>query len=203
MPRPVTSVGPVKSVSNKHLTTQPESSVNAQLRQSAITRDRVASAVYDRHLGSSLSYPSSKRTITGSAPLNQSHHPLRAPSAQTSSFLPQESDSSNILHEKLTGQSLSSLRRPRAKSSTSTRSAMHLLTKKNERYRRQHRGELKTLLVDPWKQPSWTDTTLEEAIPNSIDVMHKMCGPATAFERNLRQNYHRQLFRYRHGAVQS
>ena len=181
----------MKTTSNTHLPTQSDSSVNAQLRQSAITRDRVAS---------SLSFPSSsKRTNIGSAQLNQQQ--LRAPSAQTSTLQPQESDSSNALHEKLTGQSLTALRRPRTKSAIRTRSAVQKLTKKNERYRRQQRGELKTLLVDPWKQPSWTDGTLEEAIPNSIDVMHKMCGPATAFERNLRQNYHRKLLQYRHGTA--
>ena len=195
MPRPVTSVGPMKRISTAHLPTQPDASVNAQLRQSAITRDRVAS---------SLSFPSSsKRTITANAQLNQLQQQLRTPSAQTSSLQPQESESSNALHEKLIGQSLSAMRRSRAKSATRTRSAMQMLTKKNERHRRQHRGELKTLLVDPWKQPSWTDGTLEEAIPNSIDVMHKMCGPATAFERNLRQNYHRKLLQYRHGMAQA
>lgn len=80
---------------------------------------------------------------------------------------------------------------------------MHMLKTKNERYRQKQQGELKTLLVEPWKQPSWTDGTLEEAIPNSIDLMHRMCGPATPFERNLRQKYHQQLHQYRNGTQQS
>lgn len=191
----------MKTTSTLSQTGQPESGIVGSIRQSSIPRDYLTSLTHDRPLGSSLSFPSSKRTTTASAHLHRTQQQPRTPSAHTS-FLTRDTNSSNALHERLTGQPLSTMRKARAKSSTGTRPTLHMLKKKNERHRQQQRGELKTVLTDPWKLPSWTDSTLEVAIPNSIDVMHKMCGPATAFERNLRQTYYRQLDRYRHGVTQ-
>jgi hypothetical protein len=96
-----------------------------------------------------------------------------------------------------------SIKRARARSTNSSRTSMHMLKTKNERTRQKQNIQLKTLLVEPWKQTLYSDSILDEAIPNSLEIMHKMCGPATPFERNLRRNFHRQLYQFRNGSMNS
>jgi len=111
-------------------------------------------------------------------------------------------NSSSNAHEQLTGESSSiSLRRARARSTNSSRSTMNMLKTKNNRTRQKQNIELKTLLVEPWKQSLYSDGILDDTIPNSLEIMHKMCGPATPFERNLRYNFHRQLHQLRNGSM--
>jgi hypothetical protein len=82
---------------------------------------------------------------------------------------------------------------------------MHMLKTKNNRTRQKQNIDLKTLLVEPWKQVLTTsnDDVLDETIPNSLEIMHKMCGPATPFERNLRYNFRRQLNQFRNGSMKT
>jgi hypothetical protein len=98
-----------------------------------------------------------------------------------------------------------SARKLRARSTTSSRSTMHMLKTKNNRTRQKQNIDLKTLLVEPWKQVLTTsnDDVLDETIPNSLEIMHKMCGPATPFERNLRYNFRRQLNQFRNGSMKT
>lgn len=70
---------------------------------------------------------------------------------------------------------------------------MHLLKTKNQRTKQKQNDKLKTHLDEPWKQMSSNDIIFGDAIPNSLDIMQKICGPGTAFERNLRSNFQRQL----------
>lgn len=144
---------------------------------------------------------SSKRTIS-SAHSNQyqqqqqQHRPLQS---QTSKDM--HSTSSNV-REPLSRSSTSlSGRKSHAKSISSSRSTLHMLKTKNDRTRQKQNVELRTVLVEPWKQPMYTDGILDEAIPNSLEVMYQMCGPATPFERNLRQNFRRQLSLFRTGST--
>jgi hypothetical protein len=199
-PLQINSNGPVKRPSAASIGPKPQSALSVQLRQSTIAREHALPTGNDHRSASPLSISSSKRT-TGSA--HSSHYRHRMPYSQTPS-LRNEASSNGSVHERLTGESSSSFsRKLRAKSSSSSRSTMHMLKTKNDRTRHKQQFELKTLLVEPWKQPSWNEGTLEESIPNSLEIMYKMCGPATPFERNLRHNYHRQLYHYRNGAMKS
>lgn len=76
-----------------------------------------------------------------------------------------------------------------------------MIKTKTDRARQKQNFELKTLLVQPCKQPIFGDTELEESIPNSIELMRSIGGPVTPFESNLRYNYHRQLNQFRNGAT--
>lgn len=145
---------------------------------------------------------SSKRTISSAhssqyqQPVQQQHRTLQS---QVSKDM--HSTSSNV-HEPLSRSSTSlSGRKTRAKSISSSRSTLRMLKTKNDRTRQKQNVELRTVLVEPWKQPLYTDGILDEAIPNSLEVMYQMCGPATPFERNLRQTFRRQLSQLRNGPM--
>jgi len=68
-----------------------------------------------------------------------------------------------------------------------------MLKTKNERTKQKQNNELKTHLDEPRKQMSSNDAIFGDTIPNSLDIMHKICGPGTAFERNLRSDFQRKL----------
>ncbi len=175
--------------------------MGVQLRQSAIAREHALSATHDRRAATPLSISSAKRTISSA---HSSRHQQQQQTRTLQSPLSNDTNLTNHLPEQLTKDSSStSLRRARARSTNSSRSTMHMLKSKNHRTRQKQNIELKTLLVEPWKQMLYGDGILDETVPNSLEIMHKMCGPATPFERNLRQNFHRQLNQLRHGSTNS
>ncbi|CAF0773684.1 unnamed protein product [Adineta ricciae] len=179
---------------NFGLKSQP--SLAAQLRQSAITRQNVLLATNDLRPSTPASSPTPKRH-------NTSAHSGRHCHQQQYQELPMKYEVNSICsNDELSNDELPlSLRRPRAKSAYSSRSTVHLLKAKNDRIRQQHHIELKSLLIKPWKTASWNDVALETSIPNSLDMMHRMCGPATPFERILRQDFRKRLNLYRHNSV--
>ncbi|CAF3355363.1 unnamed protein product [Rotaria sp. Silwood1] len=191
----------VKKLSQISFGTKYPSSIITQLRQSAIAREHSFSTTNDNRISSPLSISSSKRNVV-SAHSNHSYHQQQKYQASKSS-LSNDMNTTGSIHEQLTGESSSSFRGARARSTTSSRSTMHMLKTKNERKRQKQYIELKTLLVDPYKQIPWNDGTLDESIPNSLEIMHKMCGPGTPFERNLRYNYQRQLNQLRNSSIKS
>jgi hypothetical protein len=192
---------------NISLGPKPQPSLGVQLRQSAIAREHVLSAAQDRYLSSPLSMASSKRTITSAhSHYYHHHHPQQQLQYRTSqSPLPTEMNSrTSNAHEKSSRESpLPPARKLRARSTTSSRSTMHMLKTKNNRTRQKQNIDLKTLLVEPWKQVLNADELLGETIPNSLELMHQMCGPATAFEQNLRYNFRRQLNHFRNGSLKA
>jgi hypothetical protein len=99
------------------------------------------------------------------------------------------------LYEELTDSS--SEKKSYQRSPNNSRSAMHMVKAKNVRAKQKQIIELKTVIVKPCRQPISTDSDLEESIPNSLEVMRKLGGSVTAFEKNLRYNYRRQLNQYR------
>jgi hypothetical protein len=153
-----------------------------------------------------MSFSSSKRTIS-SAHSNLHNHPQQQQQQQRTlqSSLSNEMNSiTNNTHEPMTREPSSlSMRKARARSTNSSRSTMHMLKTKNNRTRQKQNIELKTHLVDPWKQAVYIDGILDETIPNSLEIMHNMCGPATPFEQNLRYNFRRQLNQFRNGLMNS
>jgi hypothetical protein len=142
---------------------------------------------------------SSKRTA-GSA--HSSHRYYHLQQYRTSQSPISNDINTNVsAHERLTGEPAPP--RTRARSTTSSRSTMYMLKTKTERRRQKQNVELKSLLVEPWKQASLSDDILDDNIPNSLEIMHKMCGPSTPFERNLRRDYQRQLNQYRNGTTKT
>ena len=172
----------------------------AQLRQTTLAREHALSAANDRRSSSPLSI-SSKRTILSA---HSSRHHYQQQKSQTSkSSLSNDMNTLSNTPEQLPRESSSSLRASRARSCNSSRSALHMVKAKNDRIRQRQNTALKTLLVEPWKQMIWGDGVTNETIPNSLDIMHKMCGSGTAFERNLRYVYQRQLNQYRNSSIKS
>lgn len=105
------------------------------------------------------------------------------------------------LYEQISSDSSSSTaKRSYTRSTTNSRSTMHMVKTKNERARQKQQIELKTILVRPCRPPISGDSDLEETIPNSIEIMRRIGGPITTFEKNLRFNYHRQLNQFRNGS---
>lgn len=166
-----------------------------QLRQAAMAREAAFSAVSDRRIDSPLSISSAKRSTISASSNNYFNQQKSHPGFKSS--LSNDINANYSMPEKLSGESMSSMKASRARSTLSSRSSMHMLKTRNERKRQKQYIELKTVLVDPWKQIPWNDGILEQSIPNSLEVMHKMCGPGTAFERNLRHSYQRQLSQLR------
>jgi hypothetical protein len=165
-----------------------------------MTRDHVLSTLHGNHNPTSLPISSLQR-INSSARSSQQQEQYQTSSAEISGLSNRIKSNSN-LHEQLAGDLFSSMQKSRKKTATTSRSAMHMLKARSDRHRQKQQTELQTLLVEPWKQMARTENTLNQSIPNAIDVMRKMCGTATPFERNLRQNYHRQLCQYRNGSMQ-
>ncbi len=181
---------------------KPQPSLGVQLRQSAIAREHVLSTTHDRHTPTPLSMCSSKRTASSALSNNRQHQKQQNRTLQ--SPLSNEINSTSNIHQQLTRESSStSMRRARARSINSSRSTMHMLKTKNDRTKQKQNIELKTLLVEPWKQRLHSDGIFDETIPNSLELMYRLCGPATPFERNLRHNYHRQLNHFRNGSMNS
>ncbi|CAF2887224.1 unnamed protein product [Rotaria sp. Silwood2] len=191
----------VKKLAQINFSTKYSSPIITQLRQSAITRENSFLTANDNRSSSPLSISSSKRNVV-SAHANHTYRQQRKSLASKSS-LSNDMNTTSSLHEQLTGESFSSFKGARARSTTSSRSTMRMLKTKNDRQRQKQHIELKTLLVEPYKKIPWNDGTLDESIPNSLEIMHQMCGPGTPFERNLRYNYHRQLNQLRNGSTKS
>ncbi len=190
----------IKNLPNISLGPKPQPALGVQLRQSTIAREHALSATYDRHLSTPLSLSTSKRTMSSA----HSSHPSQQQYRTLQSPLSNETDATNHTHEQIGSElSANSVRKARAKSTNSSRSTMNMLKTKNDRTRQKQNIQLKTVLVEPWKQPIYMDGILDEPIPNSLEIMHKMCGPATPFERNLRDNFHRQLNQFRSSSMKS
>ncbi|UJR25872.1 hypothetical protein I4U23_007222 [Adineta vaga] len=172
---------------------QPQPSLAAQLRQSAIIRRNNLLTTNDPRLLTPLSSPIPKRSLN-SAHSNRQYQ-------QQELQMRHEINSIGSNDDQFNEEPLPSTSRPRAKSAYSSRSTVHLLKAKNDRMRQKHSIELKSILIKPWKTETCNDDVLGDPIPNSLDMMHKMCGPATPFERNLRQDYHKQLSQYRISSI--
>ena len=192
----------VNKLPNLSLGPKPQPSLGVQLRQSAIAREHVRSAAHDRHLSTPLSMASTKRTIT-SAYSNYLHHPQQQQQQYRTSQSPLSTEiNSRTSNEQVIRESPTpSMRKLRARSTASSRSTIHMLKTKNNRTRQKQNVELKTILVEPWKQILNGDEIFGETIPNSLEMMHRMCGPSTPFEQNLRYSFHRQLNKFRSGSL--
>jgi hypothetical protein len=112
-----------------------------------------------------------------------------------------ESNVMGGLYEQLSDDSMSTTRKSYPKRTNTSRSNIHMVKTKNDRARQKQHVELKTILVQPYRPPLTSDSDLEETIPNSIEIMRQFGGPLSAFERNLRYNYHRQLNQFRNGST--
>jgi hypothetical protein len=107
------------------------------------------------------------------------------------------------LYEQLTEVSGLTVKKSFPRSTNTSRSTLNLLKTKNDRVRQKHQMELKTILVNPSRQPITGDGAFQESIPNSIEIMRKLGGHVPAFERNLRFNYNRQLKHFRISSTKS
>jgi hypothetical protein len=142
---------------------------------------------------------SAKRTARSSA--HSSRRPQQhSQPIQSQTPLLTETNIAGGLYEPLT-QNLSSLKRQCARNMNTSRTTIRMMQTKNDRTRQKQHIELKTILVNPCRQPSWKDGSLDKSIPNSIDMMRKSGGPVTAFERHLRRIYHQQLNQFRTTSV--
>lgn len=188
-----------KKLSQINITPKHQHPITTQGRHSAATRDYSYSSTNEHRSISPLSLASAKRP-TASAHSNYRHSQQQRYQPSKSS-LSNDVNTVNNTNELAPRESAAPSRAARARSSTSSRSTMYMLKTKNDRKRQKQQVALKTLLVDPWKQMPWNDGISDETIPNSLDIMHKMCGPATPFERNLKYNYHRQLNQLRHASA--
>ena len=186
---------------NINLGPKPQASLSVQLRQSAITRENAlgtSTTTDNRSCASPLSMASSKRTAGNLSSARSS----RRANQQYRVVLPQQTPSTdtNVMggfYEQSTIDSASTIKKPYPRSTNTSRSTLNMLKTKNERARQKQQMELKTILVNPCRQPTTTDGGLEEVIPNSIEIMRKLGGPIPAFESNLRFSYNRQLKQYR------
>lgn len=118
---------------------------------------------------------------------------------------PQTVDSSVMggLYEQLSNDSMSTTKKSNPRTTNTSRSNIHMVKTKNDRAREKQHVELKTIFVQPCRKLISGDNDLEETIPNSIEIMRKFGGPISAFERNLRYNFHRQLNLFRNGSTKS
>ena len=182
----VDGIDPIQQVPDFPLGPKSQTALDIQLRQSAITRDQVLSARNSCYPDSTRSPSLSKRSHTSAHP----RHPQRPIRTSSSS-----SNGKSSLSDLASDCTDTSLRLSRAKSSFITRPVLEMLKRKNERMRQQQKLELKTILVEPWRQLPFCHHTSADSIPNSIDILHRLCGQPTTFERNLREDYYRQLNR--------
>ncbi|CAF3495736.1 unnamed protein product [Rotaria socialis] len=201
VPIPTNVDNQAKKTSQISLASKYQSSVLTQLRHSAATREQSFSSINDHRSMSPLSVLSSKRNATSAHSNHRYSHQQKYQPSKSS--LSNEINTAINAPDPMPRESSAPPRTERARSTTSSRSTLHMLKTKNERKRQKQQVALKTLLVDPWKQMPWNDGISDETIPNSLDIMHKMCGPATPFERNLRYNYHRQLNQLRNSSAKS
>lgn len=130
---------------------------------------------------------------------NQATQPLPSQTPQT----PQTPQTNLFggLYEQLSTDSATSARKSNSRSTNSSRTTLRMAKTKNDRARQKQQIELKTVLVQPCRPPVSGDSDLEESIPNSIDIMRKLGGPVSAFEKTLRYNYQRQLNKFRNGSI--
>lgn len=189
----------MRAVANINFGPKPLASLGVQLQQSAITRQHALENSIDHRIISPLTMSSSRRAVgsahSGHRP-NQQNRTLYSQTPQTT-----ETNAMGGLYEQLsTDSSSSTAKKSHPRSRNNSRSTMHMLKTRNERARQKQQIDLKTVLVRPCRPPIFGDGNLEETIPNSIEVMRRLGGPVTAFERNLRYNYHRQLNHFRNGS---
>ncbi len=166
---------------------KPQPSLVVQLRQSAIIRQNALLAANDQRIPTPRSISTPKRSVSSAH--SSRHYQQQSPFRHDVNSLGSFDD-----------ESLLPITRSRTRSAHSSRSTVYLLKTKTDRIRQKQNLGLKTVLVRPWRQASWNDEILDDKIPNSFDVMHTMCGPATPFERNLRNNYHKQLSLFRNNS---
>ncbi|CAF2878069.1 unnamed protein product [Rotaria sp. Silwood2] len=192
----ITNNGPVKAVSKFNFGPKPQASLSVQLRQSTIVRENTLATATDHRSITPLSMSSSKRAAGGSAHSSRrNHQQYRLPYPQTPP--PTETYIIGGLYEQSTSETSSTIQKPLVRNASTRRSTVHSIKTKTNRAREKQHIDLKTVSVKPCRRLIKSDTTLEETIPNSIETMRKLGGPITAFEKNLRYTYHRQLNQFR------
>ncbi|CAF0947711.1 unnamed protein product [Rotaria sp. Silwood1] len=192
----ITNNGPIKALSKINFGSKPQASLSVQLRQSTIARENALATAADHRSITPLSMSSSKRAAGGSAHSSrrnyQQHrlpYPLTPPPTETYII--------GGLYEQSASDTSSTMKKPFMRTTNTSRSTVHMIKTKTDRAREKQHIELKTMLVKPCRQLITSDSTLEETIPNSIETMRKLGGSISAFERNLRYTYHRQLNQFR------
>ena len=170
---------------------KPQASLSVQLQQSTITRQHALASSMDRPLISPLTMCSSRRPI-GSA------HSTRRTNQQN-----RTSDAHAIggLYEQVSTDLSTTVKKSYPRSTNTSRTTMHRVKTKNDRARQKQHVELKTVLVQPSQQVFSGDSNSEEFIPNSIEIMRQLGGHVSAFEKNLKVDYRRQLHHFRNGAT--
>ena len=186
----------MKTLSEIDLGPKPEVSVSIQLRQSAMTREHALGVATDHRSTTPISMSSGKRAAGGSVYSSRRGHPLYQFSyCQTPT--PTETNAAAAFYEQLATESSASIKKSCTRSTNRSRSTVHMIRTKSDRARQKQHIGLRTVLIEPCKQPILRDKELEEKIPNSIEIMRKLPGSINAFERNLRHTYHRHLNHYR------
>lgn len=163
-----------------------------------MTREHALASHNEHRIISPLTMTSSRRpggSAHSSRRPNQQSHLLNCQTPQTN-----EASLLGGLYEQLSTDSVSTTKKSNVRSTNSSRTALHMLKTRNERARQKQQVELKTLLVNPCRPPVEGDSDLDESIPNSIEVMRRLGGSVSAFEKNLRFNYQRQLSQFRVGS---
>jgi hypothetical protein len=194
------STGLSKTLTNIDFGPKPQASLGIQLRQSTIARENALATSIDHQVLSPLGISSPRRALGSGHSSRRTNQEHRVSFSQS----PQKNETNIMggLYEQLSDSSFS-LKKTYPRSTNTSRSTIHMLKTKNERERQKQNIVLKTTIVNPSRQPILVDNELEEAIPNSIEIMRKIGGPVTAFESNLRYNYHRQLNQFRNGSIKS
>lgn len=156
----------------------------------------------DRRSISPLSMASSRRAVGAIA--NLARHP-RLSYRHPYGLAPPPSEASLVtgFKEQIASDiaSCTSSKKSSARSKNPNRMSMHLLKTRNDRSKQKQHTDLKNALIKPCRPAIPSDCSLDDAIPNSIEIMRRLGGPVTAFEQNLRHNYHRQLDAFRHGSI--
>ncbi|CAF0738824.1 unnamed protein product [Didymodactylos carnosus] len=177
------SFGRIKTIGNTRLYSKPNpisvDSVSVQLRQSAITRESVLDRSSPLSMMSSKRHTESRRTFQSTTTDLHSAKVRRPQQALKTTTTTPQMDRIETSTE-------------RSQTSFIKRHTKHML-KKNDVQKHKQKVKLKTILVEPWSKPVWSNGSVEEWIPNSLEMMEKLGGQSTAFEKNLKFTYNNHL----------
>lgn len=176
-------------------------SLKTQLHQSSQVRESTMAATADRRSFSPISVSSSRRAVGAISHQQRPRQYFRSVYVQTP-YSNTESNTNTVRDTHRDAASIPTVKPLSIRQRSSTRLSMHLLKTKNERSREQQKTGLKSVLVKPCREPKLSDCSLNDNIPNSIEVLRRMGGPITPFEHQLRFNYKKQLNRFRNGSIQ-
>ncbi|CAF1008184.1 unnamed protein product [Didymodactylos carnosus] len=181
----VNSIGPIKTIENLRLCPKPNpinvDSLGVQLRRSTITRE----SVLDRT--SPLSMTSSKRHLESRRTFQTTMTDLHSSQINRRRHHQQKIANTNTPYTDRIQTNIE-----RSQTGIIKRHTKHML-KKNDIQIHKQKINLKTILVEPWNKPFSLNSNIDESIPNSLEMMEKLGGQSTAFEKNLKFTYNKHL----------